>query len=89
MGPLGKERHGVMAITICPGCDEDIRFPGRPRLGQLVTCHRCGARLEVIDVGPLELDWIFEDEDLDSEFEDEEEFEDEMAEYLSEDEEEL
>jgi len=84
-----KGYRGAVAVAICLGCDEDIRFPGRPRLGQMVTCHRCGARLEVIDVNPLELDWVFDDDDTDEdELENEEEFEDEMAGYLVEDEQE-
>jgi lysine biosynthesis protein LysW len=81
--------YDAMAMGICLGCDEDIRFPGRPRLGQMVTCHRCGAHLQVIDVNPLELDWMFDEEDLeDDELENEEEFEEEMAEHLGGDEQE-
>jgi len=78
-----------MAIAICLGCDEDIRFSGRPRLGQMIVCHRCGAQLKVVDVNPLELDWTFEGDDADEdELENEQEFEDEMAEHLGEEEQE-
>jgi lysine biosynthesis protein LysW len=74
-----------MAVATCPGCDEDIQIAGRARLGQTIICNRCGARLEVIAVNPLELDWAFdESEDLeedyddfdDFDYEEEEEFED-------------
>lgn len=84
-----KGLYDVMAIAICLGCDEDIRFPGRPRLGQAVTCHRCGARLEIVDVNPLELDWSSQSDDTDEdELENELGFEDEMADYLRENEQE-
>jgi lysine biosynthesis protein LysW len=59
-----------MPLAVCAECDEDIQIPGRPRLGQKVSCPHCGAQLEVVDLEPLELDWVFDDEDEDDEFED-------------------
>ena len=84
-----KGLYHAMAIATCWGCDEDIRFPGRPRLGQTVTCYRCGARLEIVDANPLELDWSFQGDDTDEdELENALGFEDEMADYLRENEQE-
>ena len=56
-----------MPRAICPDCDEDVVFATRPRLGQVVYCSSCDARLEVVEVDPLELDWALdaEDDDLD------------------------
>ncbi|MHB1294139.1 MAG: lysine biosynthesis protein LysW [Anaerolineae bacterium] len=55
-----------MAVAVCPGCDEDVRLSGRLKVGQHVSCPSCGSLLEVVSVGPVELDWAFEDEeDLD------------------------
>ncbi|MHB0859219.1 MAG: hypothetical protein ACYC5M_16835 [Anaerolineae bacterium] len=68
-----------MAVAVCPGCDEDVRMPGRPKMGQHTTCPSCGSLLEVVSANPLELDWAFEDEeDLEEEdLNDEDEEEDE------------
>lgn len=64
-----------MAVATCPGCDEDIQIAGKARLGQTIICTRCGARLEVIAVNPLELDWAFdESEDLEEEYDDFDDF---------------
>jgi lysine biosynthesis protein LysW len=72
-----------MAVAVCPACDEDVIVPGRVRLGQTVVCSRCGARLEIIALSPLELDWAFDEVD---ELEgDEDEDEDEFEELGSED----
>ena len=53
-------------IAHCPECDAKVSLKKRPRLGQIVTCRRCGTRLEVIDVMPLEFDWAFEEASFDS-----------------------
>ena len=73
-----------MAVATCPGCDEDVQIGARAKLGQTIICSRCGARLEVIAVSPLELDWAFdESEDLEDDSEDsDEEEEDEELEDL-------
>jgi lysine biosynthesis protein LysW len=64
---------GQMPRAICPDCDEDVFFSTKPRLGQIVYCSSCDARLEVVEVDPLELDWALEDsaEDLLEEDDDE------------------
>ena len=56
-----------MPLTTCPGCADEIRVPGRPRVGSYVTCRTCGSHLEVVDDNPLELDFREgeDDEDLD------------------------
>ncbi len=67
-----------MPMAICPSCDEDVRIMGRPRLGQIISCPRCGSKLEVVSVNPVELDWAFEDDELEEdELDDDDEFEDE------------
>jgi|YNPNPStandDraft_1061719.scaffolds.fasta_scaffold02692_2 alpha-aminoadipate carrier protein LysW len=76
-----------MPYAVCPECDEDILIPGKVRLGQRLSCERCGAQLEVVGLDPIELDWAYEpaeefDEedlfDLEDDLEDEElELEDE------------
>lgn len=68
-----------MPYTICPGCDEDIYIPKRPRLGDIITCRSCEAELEVVSTNPLELDFFLGDDDVDydEEEEDEDEFYDE------------
>lgn len=64
-----------MPKTYCPSCDAIVSVDN-PRMGGMVTCRECGARLEVISTSPFEVDFPLEEED---EWEDEweEEWEDE------------
>ncbi len=48
----------------CPGCDTQIRFKRQPHRGQLITCPECEDMLEVVQTGPITLEWAFEDDDL-------------------------
>lgn len=78
-----------MSNLYCPECDEKLRVPGKPRLGQRFTCFNCGAELEVISVDPVEIDWAFDEpEDDDDEFDwDEEDIEEDEDLYDDSDEE--
>ena len=57
---VAKRKSQNRLLGECPECDADVHFNTPPRLGQRVTCSKCGARLEVIEDTPLELDWAFE-----------------------------
>jgi lysine biosynthesis protein LysW len=48
-----------MAIAFCLDCEHKINLGTRPVEGQRVTCSNCGAELEIICLGPLELDWAY------------------------------
>ncbi len=48
-----------MAAPICLECGNVIRESEEPHEGQQITCAECGARLEVINLVPLELDWFY------------------------------
>jgi lysine biosynthesis protein LysW len=49
----------------CPSCDYKINFGGQARMGQRLTCPSCRVELEVIWLDPVELDFIYDDEDED------------------------
>lgn len=61
-----------MAIAFCPDCDGSVNVGVSPRLGQRINCPHCDAELEVIEVSPLELDWAYDEDEVEWE-EDEEE----------------
>lgn len=42
-------------IGLCPDCGEEVRFKKMPYVGQLVTCRRCSAQLEVMRKSPVAL----------------------------------
>ncbi len=42
-------------IGLCPDCGEEVRFKKLPFVGQLMTCRRCSAQLEVMRKSPIEL----------------------------------
>ena len=48
-----------MAAPACPECGSAIHEGDEPHEGQRITCVQCGARLEVINLVPLELDWFY------------------------------
>jgi len=54
-----------MSFVVCPSCGDEIRMRGGARLGQQLLCPYCDASLEVVEIDPLELDWVFYDEDID------------------------
>ncbi len=54
-----------MAQGFCPECDAEVGLGKTVKLGQRITCHSCGAFLEVIDTNPIELDWAYEDDGFD------------------------
>jgi len=41
-------------------------------MGELVTCPKCGADLEVVGLSPVELDWAEEGEEYEQDDEDDE-----------------
>lgn len=59
---MSKENSKIAAY--CPGCDTQIRFKRQPHKGQLITCPECEDLLEVIQTGPITLDWAYDDDDL-------------------------
>jgi lysine biosynthesis protein LysW len=53
-----------MAVAYCLECRKSIDLGARPHEGQRLICSECGARLEVINLKPLELDWVYYDDEL-------------------------
>jgi len=51
-----------MTTAFCPECEHSLNLGARPREGQRLICTECGARLEVISLKPLELDWVYDEE---------------------------
>ena len=58
-------------IGACPECDADVAFTKAPFLGQKKTCPECLSELEVISLSPIELDWAYDYDDYDEEYDDE------------------
>jgi len=61
-----------MPVALCPECDAEIDF-GNPvggKIGDRVICPECNMELEVISTKPLTLDYVFDDEDWDEDWED-------------------
>lgn len=54
-----------MPLAECPSCDARIRVSNPTKLGKRVTCPSCGDLLEVVELEPIELDWIYDDDDDD------------------------
>ncbi len=49
-----------MATAFCPECGYIVNLGARPYEGQQAVCAGCGVRLEIIGLGCLELDWVYD-----------------------------
>jgi lysine biosynthesis protein LysW len=47
----------------CPECDSRVNVGENPHEGQKVTCQNCWAYLHIIGLSPIELDWIYEEDE--------------------------
>jgi lysine biosynthesis protein LysW len=54
-----------MAKAECPACENQINVGSNPRMGRRYTCPECRAELEIVWLEPVELDFVYEDEDED------------------------
>ena len=53
----------------CISCQAIVNAENNPFLGKAITCSKCDARLEVIWLEPLELDWPADDYDYEDDYE--------------------
>jgi len=65
-----------MAVAVCPSCEGEIKLVKKAELGQKIRCPHCFEDLEVIETNPVELDWAYDEDDLDEDWEDFDEDED-------------
>jgi len=52
-----------MVMALCPDCGQIVELE-EPELGQVLSCPKCRARLEVLNLKPLELDWAYNEPQL-------------------------
>lgn len=56
-----------MANGHCSECGGNINLGGKPRKGQVFPCVRCGARMVVLNLSPVELDLTYDEDSGDGE----------------------
>jgi hypothetical protein len=49
-----------MTTTFCLDCDRVIDLGADIAIGQRVRCSNCEVDLEIINLEPLELDWVYD-----------------------------
>jgi len=71
----------------CPECNTILPVPPDVALYDRLYCEECGALLEVVSLNPLELEYVFDYEDLEEEELEweEEEWEEEEEDFFDED----
>ena len=58
-----------MSVSIfCLDCERQIELDHNLQIGQRIKCPHCAVELEIINLEPLELDWIYERIDPGAEF---------------------
>jgi uncharacterized paraquat-inducible protein A len=57
----GRERSKTPKSAQCPLCRETIFLGLKIKMGEKVTCPGCEARLEIVSLYPIELDWSYND----------------------------
>lgn len=55
-----------MKSVKCPICEERIKVGKKVKFLERLSCPTCEALLEVVNLDPLEVDWIYYDEYYDS-----------------------
>ena len=50
-------------VAYCPSCDNPVHLSGTVRIGRKFECKACNAELEVVELNPIVLDWVFDYED--------------------------
>jgi transcription initiation factor IIE alpha subunit len=77
---FGKSTGEIrMANDFCPECESALKFDRQLEEGNIVTCPKCNAYLEVINTSPLEFDWVYDDDDYDYDYDDDDdEFDDDF-----------
>ncbi len=48
-----------MPTVVCPECEEDVFVAKDSEQGEMVSCDECGVDLEIVGMGPFELDPYF------------------------------
>jgi lysine biosynthesis protein LysW len=46
--------------TFCLDCERQLELDHNPQIGQRIKCPYCRVELEIINLEPPELDWIYE-----------------------------
>jgi len=55
-----------MSIAFCLDCERKIEIGSTVSAGDKIKCAYCGVKLEIINLEPLELDWVYEGPVLDT-----------------------
>ena len=53
----------------CPDCEENFELEDTAEIGQVIACPKCKAKLEILDLSPVVLDYAIEEEGEDEAFE--------------------
>lgn len=59
-----------MVNAECPSCGTHINLTLSPKMGQQVVCSSCKAELEVVWLEPVQLDWPYDIDDLEDDWDD-------------------
>jgi hypothetical protein len=54
-----------MAHGYCSECRGNINLGKKPRKGQTACCQKCGARMVVVHLSPIELEWQMDESTAD------------------------
>lgn len=49
-----------MSVAFCLDCDRQLDLEIDPQVGQRVKCQSCEVEFEIINLKPLELDWVYD-----------------------------
>ena len=52
-----------MAFAYCPECGARASVGRLPKVGRMIFCECCDAGLRIVDLNPLQLDWVAEASD--------------------------
>ena len=48
-------------LVNCLDCEAEITLTGQVGIGQPLICRKCGTMMEVVELDPVEVDWIYDE----------------------------
>jgi len=55
---MGKTKR---TLVNCVNCGAEITLTGQVKTGQEVICPECATMMEVVELDPVDVDWIYDE----------------------------
>ena len=60
---MAAEAKTKKTVIQCVECGEDFALSSAIQIGQEIACPECGTWMEVLEVDPVQVDWVYDEPD--------------------------